>query len=66
MTDLEAVFDRMARRFPADMVEEQLWDLPRIVFNTRLIVDRVGTDVSVCDIGAGVGDTGPIGQQGEE
>jgi len=53
--DLKAVFEQMAQRFPDDMVEEQLWDLPRIVFNTQLILDRAGTDVRICDIGAGVG-----------
>jgi SAM-dependent methyltransferase len=54
-TSIDDILEQAARSFPDDMVAEQLWDLPRIAFNTRLIVDRVGTDVSVCDIGAGVG-----------
>jgi SAM-dependent methyltransferase len=53
--DVESALEQVARSFPEEMIEEQLWDLPRVAFNTRLIVDRVGTDVRVCDIGAGVG-----------
>jgi SAM-dependent methyltransferase len=50
-----APLEQVARSFPDEMVEEQLWDLPRIAFNTQLIVDRVGSDVAICDIGSGVG-----------
>lgn len=61
MTDRSAVssvFEEVARGFPPDLVEEQLWDLPRIVYNAMLVVDHMGTDVSICDIGSGVGSFG--------
>jgi SAM-dependent methyltransferase len=49
------LLDEVARSFPPELVQEQLWDLPRVAWHTQLIVDRVGTDVSLCDVGAGVG-----------
>lgn len=55
---VEAV-EEVARSYPEELVPAQLWDVPRISFNAQLIVDRVGRDVSVCDIGSGVGMFGP-------
>lgn len=49
------LLDEVARSFPAELVQEQLRDLPRVAWNVQLVVDRMGTDVSLCDIGAGVG-----------
>jgi SAM-dependent methyltransferase len=52
---LEMTLREVAQRYPKELIEGQLRDIPRIAFNIGLILDRVGTDVSVCDLGGGIG-----------
>jgi SAM-dependent methyltransferase len=52
---LEAVLRDVARRYPEALISGQLRDIPRIAFNISLVATRLGFDVSVCDIGGGIG-----------
>ena len=52
---LEKLLGELAIRFPAAIVEDQLRDIPRVCFQIQLVTQRVGRDVSLCDIGSGVG-----------
>ena len=45
----------LAQNFPADLVEAQLNDVERVAFQLNAIVERAGTDISLCDIGSGLG-----------
>lgn len=50
-----AELEALARSFPEPLVEAQLLDLDRIAFELELVTDRLGTDVSLCDVGSGLG-----------
>jgi len=52
---LEEVLHGITRRYPKALIPDQLKDIPRIAFNINLIVKRKGFDVSVCDLGGGIG-----------
>ncbi|MBW2421804.1 MAG: class I SAM-dependent methyltransferase, partial [Deltaproteobacteria bacterium] len=45
----------MALKCPEGLVEDQLEDIPRVAFHIELIRSRMGADVSICDIGSGLG-----------
>jgi SAM-dependent methyltransferase len=51
----EALLRDVANAYPAALIPGQIRDIPRIAFNIRLIVARLGCDVSVCDLGGGIG-----------
>jgi SAM-dependent methyltransferase len=53
--DLSRTLTELAQRYPADLVEGQLRDIPRIAFEIDLVTRRAGRDVALCDIGSGVG-----------
>lgn len=53
--DIDAVLMRIAREYPPELVAEQLADTPRIAANIRLVTERLGRNVSVCDAGGGIG-----------
>jgi 2-polyprenyl-3-methyl-5-hydroxy-6-metoxy-1,4-benzoquinol methylase len=55
VSPLENSLREIAQRYPKELVAGQLRDIPRIAFNIGLIVDRVGEEVSVCDLGGGIG-----------
>jgi 2-polyprenyl-3-methyl-5-hydroxy-6-metoxy-1,4-benzoquinol methylase len=52
---LEEVLHSAAHRYPQALIPDQLKDIPRIAFNIKLIAARKGFDVSVCDLGGGIG-----------
>jgi SAM-dependent methyltransferase len=52
---IEATLLDLAHRFPAALVNDQIRDVPRVAFQIGLVARRVGFDVSLCDIGSGVG-----------
>jgi SAM-dependent methyltransferase len=54
-TDLRQLLDKVARSFRPDLVPAQLADVGRIAFEIALVIERMGTDVELCDIGSGVG-----------
>jgi len=45
----------LARQFPRRMVEDQLDDVDRIAFNIQIVTDRMGTKITLADIGGGIG-----------
>jgi len=45
----------LAREYPEELVEIQLNDVARVAFHIGLVLDRQGADVSVVDIGGGIG-----------
>ena len=47
--------EMLARSFPPELVESQLEDMIRVGFQVDLVLQRKGTDISICDIGSGVG-----------
>jgi len=53
--DLEALMLEIARAYPGENAANQIRDIPRIAAYMRLVVDRVGTNVRICDVGGGVG-----------
>jgi 2-polyprenyl-3-methyl-5-hydroxy-6-metoxy-1,4-benzoquinol methylase len=56
---LEDTLRKVALRYPAHMIEEQLSDIPRVAFNIRLGLTRVAPkspgELAICDLGGGVG-----------
>lgn len=45
----------IAEGYPRDLVDAQIDDLPRVAFHVDLVVARAGSDVTICDVGSGVG-----------
>jgi SAM-dependent methyltransferase len=45
----------IALQYPEGLVAAQLEDIERIAFHIELVVRRKGTDISICDIGGGIG-----------
>src|SRR5262245_48629830 len=53
--DLLRLLDKLARSHRPDLVPGQLAEVARIAFEVELVIERVGTDVALCDIGSGIG-----------
>ena len=45
----------IAARYPQQLVAGQMQDVARISFNIRLVTERLGRGVAVCDLGGGIG-----------
>jgi SAM-dependent methyltransferase len=45
----------IAARYPQELVAGQMQDVARISFNIRLVTERLGRGVAVCDLGGGIG-----------
>lgn len=45
----------LARRYPHELIAEELGDVPRTVFNVDLVASRHGNRARVCDVGGGIG-----------
>jgi len=52
---IEELLRDLACKYPAAMVEGQLQDLPRVAFHIRLLEERVGRRIRLCDLASGVG-----------
>jgi SAM-dependent methyltransferase len=52
---VEMTLRDIAQRYPQELIDGQIRDTPRIAFNIGLILDRVGANVSMCDLGGGIG-----------
>lgn len=56
---LAGVFTSVARRYPSDMIDQQMRDVPRVSFNLRIALDAISpkptAEVELCDLGGGVG-----------
>lgn len=57
MTNDEIVSElqSIARKYPPNMVKDQLQDIRRIAYHIGLVVSRKGTDCRICDLGGGLG-----------
>lgn len=55
MTALADDLRVLARMYPQELVDEELGDVPRIVFHVGLVAARQGIDARVCDVGGGIG-----------
>lgn len=53
--DLRPLLDKLARSFRPDLVPGQLVDVERVAFELALVIERMGTDVALCDVGSGIG-----------
>jgi SAM-dependent methyltransferase len=51
----QAEIEKLARRFSPELVQTQLNDVARVGFQVNLILARKGAEVSICDVGSGVG-----------
>lgn len=49
----------IAKKYPPDLVKEQIEDIPRISFNIKLVLDSAKSkpvqELSICDLGGGIG-----------
>jgi len=56
---LKGVLDEIVKKYPGDMVQEQLQDIPRIAFHISLVLEtakiKSPSELSICDFGGGVG-----------
>lgn len=52
---IEVVLRSVAERYPSDLIDGQIRDVPRIAFNIGLVTSRLGKDVAICDLGGGIG-----------
>ena len=52
---IRKVLTDLARKYPANMVDGQLIDIPRTMFHIDLMLRAAGDKAAVCDIGGGVG-----------
>ncbi len=55
MAALNSRLHAAARHYPEVLIPDQIKDIPRISFNIGLVAKRRGFDVSVCDLGGGIG-----------
>jgi SAM-dependent methyltransferase len=55
ITDIETLLRSIAVRYPAELVSEQLADVKRIAFHIGLVIVEQGSDITICDIGGGIG-----------
>ena len=53
--NIKETLKSIALKYPPNLVGRQIADIERTAFHIDLIRDRVGTQVTVCDIGGGVG-----------
>lgn len=53
--NLPDMLRNLARQFPARMIDSQLQDIDRIAFNMQIVIDRKGTNITLADIGGGIG-----------
>jgi 2-polyprenyl-3-methyl-5-hydroxy-6-metoxy-1,4-benzoquinol methylase len=57
--ELREALSEVANEYPAEMVQDQLVDLPRIAFNIGLALEgqdsRSPKELSICDLGGGIG-----------
>jgi SAM-dependent methyltransferase len=54
-SETERVLDSMWRKYPEDLAPGQRGDIPRIAFHIDLVLSRLGRDISLWDIGGGIG-----------
>jgi len=52
---IESVLRDVAERYPAALFDAQVRDIARIAFNISLVTTRLGQDVTICDLGGGIG-----------
>lgn len=52
---IEKCLTAIAQEFPSHLVAGQLDDVKRIAYNIHLLTSRIGTNISVCDLGGGIG-----------
>lgn len=53
---IKEVLSEAAREYPADLIEGQIKDIPRIAFNIGLAAgNRNPSELRICDIGGGIG-----------
>lgn len=53
--NIKETLKSIALKYPTALVDEQLKDIERIAFHIQLVLDRKGAQVTVCDLGGGVG-----------
>lgn len=53
--DLTPILESIATKYPSDLVNDQIKDIPRIAFHINLILSRKGANITLCDIGGGIG-----------
>lgn len=53
--DIETTLKSIALKYPQELVAGQLSDVKRIAFNINLVLSRKGNNITVCDIGGGIG-----------
>ena len=49
------ILEKIALEYPPELVEIQLADLKRIAFHIQLVLTKKATDITVCDLGGGIG-----------
>ena len=47
--------EKIALKYPPDLVDIQLADIQRIAFHIQLITNQKGSKITVCDLGGGIG-----------
>src|SRR3712207_1446801 len=52
---LEGLLRSIAMKYPRELVPYQLADVQRIAFHIALVLLHKGKDVTVCDVGGGIG-----------
>jgi SAM-dependent methyltransferase len=45
----------LARRYPQELVDRELADVPRVVFHVSLVTAHQGSGARICDVGGGIG-----------
>jgi 2-polyprenyl-3-methyl-5-hydroxy-6-metoxy-1,4-benzoquinol methylase len=55
VTETEQVLDSIWRKYPEELAPGQRDDVPRIAFHIDLVLSRLGREISLWDIGGGIG-----------
>ena len=53
--EIISILKNIAKKYPKDLIKEQLIDVPRILFHINMILSLKGKNAKICDIGGGIG-----------
>ena len=53
--NIHDVLEEVAREYPPDVSNNQLFDIQRIAFHISLVLKGNGENSSICDLGGGTG-----------
>jgi len=55
LAEIREILRSIALKYPGELVPGQLRDVDRVAYHINLVVERKGVQISICDLGGGIG-----------